>query len=863
MKQFLERVKTTRRGFLKTSAAMACLEISGCSNILHKLTDKPAHVQDERWVSAACWHNCGSRCLNKVLVADGVVVRQKTDDIYPDTKEMPQIRGCLKGRSQRKQVFAEDRLKYPMVRKNWKPGGGGDKSLRGRDEWVRISWDEVLDIIASELKRVKSKYGNRSIMINDSLDNEYKRTLAAFGGFVDVWTSSSYGSWLMTPTLCGYAPVAGMDTANDRTDYENCDTIILVGSNVAWTSFGQAGNTLMQAKLSGTEFIGIDPVFNETYAMLDAEWIPIRPATDIAFMLGIAHTLLVEDDPDKNPLIDWEFLKKNTIGFDAAGMPEGTNKRDNFRDYVLGTYDNCPKDAHWASEICGAGEEQIRKIARKMGVKNKTAFLMSWGVGRNNNVDNLPQLCMTLGAMTGQTGKSGHMTGTCCHIHAANHGPALVKHGSTKLAPLTNPITDVVNEPDHADALCGKPFRDTGAPMLYKWKPCEMRQADIRFMLYGKRSRMQTQLGILKSIDVMRHNVDCIVAPVQFLTNNAYYADIVLPVTTQWEVPGGFLSSSRDILLVYSKVIEPLYEARSDRWIAEEIAKRLGYNDLFPLSDEQMFFNGLAGSTVITADGSGYEPLCTITEEDIERWGVSGTPQKGRIALDELIEHGIYKVPRTQGDPYGFIAFEKFREDPEKYPVKYSESGKFEIYCKELARRVTLMGYSSIEPIPTYIPPLNGYEHTFSDWKNKIKGEYPYQMVTMHYMKRVHSTMDNVKQLGEAFHNPVLISSADAGREDIRTGNTVLISSSVGKTLRTALVTERVMPGCVVMYHGSWTDIDENTGIDYGGSDNILCPAVSTGQGVAGYNSNIVNIKKFSDKPLRPDADKPLRLVGM
>lgn len=68
---------------------------------------------------AACWHNCGGRCLNKVLVQDGVVVRQKTDDTHEDSPDYPQQRGCLRGRSQRKQVFAEDRIKYPLKRAGW------------------------------------------------------------------------------------------------------------------------------------------------------------------------------------------------------------------------------------------------------------------------------------------------------------------------------------------------------------------------------------------------------------------------------------------------------------------------------------------------------------------------------------------------------------------------------------------------------------------------------------------------------------------------------------------------------------------------------------------------------------------------
>ena len=120
-------------------------------------------MSEGQWITAACWHNCGGRCLNKVLVADGKVIRQKTDDTHPDSSLYPQQRGCARGRSQRRQVLGEDRLKYPLVRKHWRPGGG-NKELRGKDEWVRISWDEALDIVAGEIQRIRRQYGNRSIL---------------------------------------------------------------------------------------------------------------------------------------------------------------------------------------------------------------------------------------------------------------------------------------------------------------------------------------------------------------------------------------------------------------------------------------------------------------------------------------------------------------------------------------------------------------------------------------------------------------------------------------------------------------------------------------------------------------------------
>ena len=99
---------------------------------------------------------------------------------------------------------------------------------------------------------------------------------------------------------------------------------------------------------------------------------PVRPGQDDALILGVAHTLLTEDDPDANPLVDWDFLDRCTIGFDADHMPEGADPKGNFKDYVLGTYDGVPKTPEWASKRCGTPVEQIRSLAYELGLPRRS-----------------------------------------------------------------------------------------------------------------------------------------------------------------------------------------------------------------------------------------------------------------------------------------------------------------------------------------------------------------------------------------------------------------------------------------------------------------------------------------------------------
>ena len=157
--QALTQTLISRRTFLKWSAVLggtAALAGNLEVGLQPAQAAAPAAVAlaAGKWVAAACWHNCGGRNLNKAYVVDGVVTRQKTDDTHADSPDFPQQRGCARGRSQRMRAFGADRLKYPMKRAHWAPGGG-DKSLRGRDDWVRISWDEALTILANETIRIK------------------------------------------------------------------------------------------------------------------------------------------------------------------------------------------------------------------------------------------------------------------------------------------------------------------------------------------------------------------------------------------------------------------------------------------------------------------------------------------------------------------------------------------------------------------------------------------------------------------------------------------------------------------------------------------------------------------------------------
>ncbi|HWI52689.1 MAG TPA: molybdopterin-dependent oxidoreductase [Symbiobacteriaceae bacterium] len=834
-----QQYQLNRRTFLGLAAATtAGLALTGCSSGQGGMKTTAAAGAEEtgKWVTAACWHNCGGRCLNKALVNDGIVTRMKTDDLHADSPDFPQQRGCSRGRSHRQHVLGADRLKYPMKRKNWAPGGG-KKELRGKDEWVRISWDEALDIAASEIKRIKEKYGNQSMLVSSG--SELPRALNLIGGYCVRWGAVSWGAWPeVYPKITGIAG-NGANSGNDRFRLRKSKLIILWGANPAWSSMGTPMYNLLQAKKAGAKFIVVDPIHTETVRVLADDWIPVRPATDTALLLGMAHHMIT------NKLHDQAFLDKYCVGFDADHMPKGADPKNNFKDYVLGTHDGKPKTPEWAAEICGVSAAKIRSFAEEFAKTQPTAVITAGASARINNGEHLPHAMMTVTFMTGNVGIPGSGVSPNMHNRSTYAGPNLVSAGSAGVPNIPNPIAKVqINNCELWSAVLTGKYTDGPGPK---------KDINIQMIAHGSANDLNQRAGLAKGIQAHR-KVEFVLTQNLFLTTTARYADLVLPVTSQWERFAGLLTGNREILIYHKQVINPLYEAKDDMWIATEIAKRLGVDaaKVNPLSEKQQMFNQLAGSTVMKPDGSGTEKLLTITAEDIAAWGVTGTPQNGRITLKEFEEKGIYQVPRTPGDKLEFTEFEAFRNDPVKNPLK-TPSGKLQIYSQELADHIRSFGFNEKDPIAKYDPSIEGYEWT-------KKGEFPLQLITIHHLRRSHSTMDNVPWLREAFDQNVWINPVDANARNLKVGDIVKVFSKHGAVIRPVYVTERIMPGVVALGEGAWVEMDEEAGVDKAGATNMLNGDYATGQGHTGHNSCVVQVEKYN-KPLTPDAQWPQRIV--
>ncbi len=829
------------------------------------MTQQEVNSSEGRWIAAPCWHNCGGRCSVKVLVKDGRVIRSKTDDTHPDSWEHPQSRSCALGHAMRQQIFGEDRLQHPMKRKHWEPHTGGDKSLRGKDEWVRISWDEALDIIADEIKYARETYGPRSIFFNNmiNLENYWGGILSATGGYVDCSGTQSTGTFGLNTAMLGYVQSTSGTMSNDRMDLENADYIVLYGHNASWCAFGNPSYYLKHAKEKGVKFVCVGPDYNATAAFTNAEWIPVCPGGDTAFLIGVAYAML-EKDVDGS-LIDWDFLDKYTLGFDSDHMPDDATTDESFVDYLQGTYDGIKKTPEWASERCGTPVELIYRFAEIMGRKNNVATHACAAPARAKGSENFPQMLMTLSCMGGHFGKPGNGCSNDQYYGAFNTGGVPLTNQPMGGPPFRftnaqNPIDDVLstdcmwqNILDGFYYFAGSNFPGQSQHKL------EKRDIDIHVIISETNNFLQSQAGINQGIEAFR-KVDFIVSSCYVLRLDAKYADVVLPVNTKWETTasclysGFMISSDKENVFTWRQVIEPLYDTKDDSEIAWQLGLRLGLTEeqlkeIYPKNEKQLWFEQMAQASVFK-DGD-YVPIATITQEDIDRYGVDYEPQEGIIPFEQLLDDGVYRVTREDdgSDCPGGIAYQEFITDPEANPLT-SRSGKFEIYCQQISDWFDMVNgyadggegaldYVKVTPLPKYL------EHPFSHVEAKTS-KYPFQVTHNHYPRRAHTDCDNVPWVREAFTNPIFINKQDAEAKGIKQGDIILVHNDSGSFLRPATVSRCVMPGCVIMPHGATARIDDESGIDLAGADNILTVSNrTTTPFLNSWNSILVDYEKY------------------
>lgn len=748
----------------------------------------------EKIINTICMDHCTNACFLKVHVKDDKVIRIETDD--QDSE--PHFKACAKGRAYRQLLYHPDRVKYPLRR----------TGARGEGKFERISWDEALETVAAELKRVKAVYGPRSTILLSSggdvgsylhYGGLIDRVLVRVGGYTGTQgTVSDKGTEFAAKATYGSMHYKGAST---RDNLFNSRMIIFWGFNAAITKCfgGHTPSTLAKLKESGARIVSIDPRYTETAAFFDAQWIPIRPGTDAAMAIAMAYVIINENLQEQN------FLDKFTLGFDE------------FKSYVLGKEDGTPKTPAWAEEISGVPADTIVNLAKEYATAKPSAIMDSFAPGRSAYGEQFNRAIHVLVAMTGNIGVPGGGGGCGAMPGADPNRPLFMLNGAhTLMSGGKNPVD--LASPYRKDSLefqrgKRKPTFSIPSPGHYYYGGAttaflnRVQVADA--ILKGKGGgypanykllflvtiNWANQYGDTNKIIKALQKLDFVVVTEQFMTSTAKFADIILPHNTLLE-RNDFVSAPTMFTGYRNKVVDSLGESKSMFEIAQALAAKLGITDFSGKPEEQWL------------------------REAVEKAGID---------YDKIRKEGIEKLPEDECESY--VAFERQIRDPENHPFK-TPSGKIEIYSQALAD----LEDPEIPPIPKYIEPWESQDAPLSK-------KYPLQLITTHFWRRVHSRFENVPWVKELEPQSVYINSVDAKHRGIEEGDVVKVYNDRGKTILTASVTERMMPGVVDIPEGAWYSPGED-GIDRGGCPNVLLSDVPSPGGAFCTNTALVEVEK-------------------
>ena len=781
------------------------------------------------------------------------------------------------GLAYKQRVYSPNRIPYPLKRVDWDPNGERNTANRGTSQYVRISWEEAVEIIVNELKRIKATYGMEAVLSQSDGHGEGKaihtahgsanKLLALLGGYTmqmrntDSWEGWAWGAkhaWGMEP-VGEMAPAANLipDIA------ENSELILFWGCDPETTPWGFNGQMASRVcywfRRLGIRCVFICPELNYGAAIHADKWIPVRPNTDAALQLAIAYVWITGGTYDKH------YVETHTFGFDK------------FKDYVLGEEDGVAKTPEWASGKCGVSVAAIKALAREWASRRTSIAHGNGGAGiRSAYATEQARLEVVLLAMQG-LGKPGvHQVKMIewATFDARNTpmppGILAPRHFShaynvTKIGPRAdgaldasdgkaselerlmtpapiNPKQIIPKDLVH-DAILHPPISWYGNTTF----PGKLENQFVRYtypaegcsevhMIWTDSPCWITCWNDSNSfIEAVRSpKIEFVLAQHPWFENDCLLADVVLPVSTKFEETDFAMdleSGQYHTVFIENKCIEPIGESKSDYEIVCLIAEKLGLREKYT--------GGMSVDDMIKAcyDCAGLHELVSFGEFKRNEYFV--------IPID----------PNWMSKPPGL---RKFYEDPGGNPLN-TPTGKIEFLSQNLAKHFP--EDAERPPVPHWIEKGESHDERLSSERAR---SYPLIMMSNHGRWRVHAQCDDIAWTREIRtckvpgpdgykYEPLWINPADAAARGIRDGDIVQVYNERGIVLGGASVTQRMMPGVVYMDHGARYDPIEIGKIDRGGAINTITPHNLTSKNATGMvvSSFLVEVARADLEELR------------
>ncbi|MCP3890595.1 MAG: molybdopterin-dependent oxidoreductase [Desulfobulbaceae bacterium] len=758
-------------------------------------------------------------------------------------------------------IYSKDRLLYPMKRVDFDPGGDRNCQNRGVSGYERISWDEALDLVAGEIKRVKQVHGPGAIMNGSGSHHTWgnigywlsakTRFMNTIGSSHVVHNPDSWEGWYW-----GAMHHWGNSARNGGTDtygtVEDClkeaEMIVFWSSDPESTSgvYGAFEGTVRRqwAKSLGIKMVHIDPYYNHTAALLGGKWIAPRPDTGNSMSLAIAYVWITEE------LYDKEYVERLTVGFEK------------WRDYILGTTDNIAKTPEWQESETNVPARVVRALARQWG--SRKTYLSPGGLagfggaGRCATGIEWARSMVCLMAMQGlgkpgvnigclqqgapvdthfyfpgyaEGGLSGDLDHTGLRVSMYQRMPQLPSMNSVaQMIPRLRIPEAIINE--SCEGYPTDPKSIEGQFKKFKY-PAPGHSPSKMYYKYGG-SHFGTMADSNRFAKAYRSdNLEFVVNQSIWFEGEAKFADVILPACTnfeRWDIgetanSGGyshhqFIQWNHRVITMQHKCIEPLGESRSDYQIFLDLSKRLGMGALFSEGGTELewcrrLFDASDLPTVVS-------------------WG-------------EFFKKGYYVVPAPKEENRAPVSYRWYAEGrkkdvpeltplPADYTDKWREglqtqSGKLEFESSSLKR---------FAPDDPERPPISTFRPSWEGHHNKaLYSKYPLNLMSPHPRYSFHTMFDGKNSVvNDVKDHRVLIDGyyywiarinvEDARLRKITNNSLVRLFNDRGEVICAAHLTDRLPPGTVQSAEGSaiYDPIGQpGESPDRGGCINVLTPS--------------------------------------
>ena len=680
------------------------------------------------------------------------------------------------------------RVRQPMVRAGWWHGTS-DGAGRGRETFLPVSHDAVLDRLAGEIGRIRSAHGNEAIFAGSygwasagrfhHAQSQLKRALNLLGGFTGSVNTYSYGTaGVLLPHVLGASQRDACDTAPYWDDIaRHCRLLLAFGGFRPGNSQVEAGGSgrhsvrhwLDRTAQNSCRIVVISPNRGDVPDGLPAEHIPIRPNTDTALLLAMAQVLIRDD------LVDHTFLARCTVGADA----------------FLASLDMTPERAE---TITGVPAATIRELARSFAATRSTLTL-AWALQRARFGEQPYWAAIALAAMAGQIGQPGGgiafglgAVGSVGNPVARLEGPSLPQgHNPVSTFIPVARITDLLSQPGGTIAYNG----------------AELALPDIRMVWWAGGNPFHHHQDLNRLIKAWQRP-ETIVVQDPFWTSTARRADIVLPSALPTE-RNDIAASARDNWIIASRSVQPPPDGiLTDHEVLAHLLQRFGLREAF-------------------TEGR--------SEIDWLRYLYAGyyARHPELPPFERLWQDGAAMLAGPPPDLDKRHRLRRFVADPAGAPLD-TPSGKIEL----VSARIAGFGDADCPPHPVWRAP--------EEWLGApVAARFPLHLLTPQPAGRLHSQLDAAhasmadKRDGR---EQISLNPDDAAARGIAAGDVVRAFNDRGALLAVARLDAGLGRGVASLPTGAWLDIDPATGFDLAGNPNVLTPDLGSSRLSQGPSPN-------------------------